>query len=137
MFPTSPKPELLPLPLNHHQTMPTEPTGPKPEETALGGATVEIQFTNGQSDVIHVRQLKLREMPQFARALEDPGAIIMLTCGRNAEWVDALTPESFERLALEADRVNRDFFMRWASLQKARLAALGPVQVAALGGKTS
>lgn len=100
-------------------------SGPTPEETTVGHATVNVTYINGQSEPIEVRQLPLRRMKQLALAIDDPAAVIMLTCGRKEEWVDALTPDSFELLASEADRVNRDFFVRWGAIQQRRLAVLG------------
>lgn len=109
----------------------TTPAGPTPLETCLGSTQIPIRYLNGQEESITLRQLPMRLAGQFARSLEDPAAIIALCASRKLEWTDALEPDSFERLVTECDRLNRDFFLRWTSMQRTRLAGLNEAAEAA------
>lgn len=99
--------------------------------TTLGHGQVTVKTITGQQETVLVKQLPLRQMRELALAIEDPGRVIQLCVGKPVEWIDRLTPDSFEALATEADRVNADFLARWARLQRSRVDRLGPLAAAA------
>jgi hypothetical protein len=82
-------------------------------ETIRGGVDLEVQLIGGGTEAVFVRQMPIRQMPQLLAALEDEPRMVELFCDRPEGWSDTLTPESFERLVAEGDRLNAVFFSRW------------------------
>lgn len=98
--------------------------GPTTTETLLGGTTLSVPLLNGQTEQVKVRQVPMRMMKELIGAMEDPAALIALCTGKKLEWTDYLTPEAFDALATECDRINADFLARWVRLQNARVKVL-------------
>jgi hypothetical protein len=103
---------------------------PTKTETLLGGAEFQVQFRDGKTENVIVRQVPLRQMKRFALAVEtvDDAALVELVCAKDAQWSDNLTPKSSMDLVRECRRVNADFFQCWAAEKvelRATLEALG------------
>jgi hypothetical protein len=94
--------------------------------TVCGGKDVEVKLGNGSSESVFVRQLPIKLMTQLLAALEDEPKMIELFCDRPAGWSDSLTPESFEALVSEGERINADFFGRWLQRRLKRQERLIP-----------
>lgn len=109
----------------------TSSSAPEPtvsqKAAALGGITVRVTLLNGLSEEVWVKQLPLRQMPDYAAAVDNPATLIRLCTGKADEWVDRLSAESFEALALKCDEVNSDFFSRWVALAQRRGANLSAI----------
>lgn len=82
-------------------------------ETIRGGVDLEVQLIGGGTETVFVKQIPIRQMPQLLAALEDEPRMVEIFCDRPEGWSDTLTPESFERLVAEGDRLNAVFFSRW------------------------
>jgi hypothetical protein len=82
-------------------------------ETIRGGVDLEVQLVGGGTEQVFVRQIPIRLMPQLLATLEDEPRMVELFCDRPEGWSDTLTPEAFERLVAEGERLNADFFSRW------------------------
>jgi hypothetical protein len=52
-------------------------------------------------------------MPQMMANLENENQLVELFCDRPKGWSDSITPESFEKVVQEGERMNTDFFVRW------------------------
>lgn len=93
---------------------------PTSMETLLGASVLKVNTLDGRSLDVRIRQLPVRDMPKYLAAQDDEPAMIELVCELDSKVVDALTQDSHAALIAEIERVNCDFFVRWAQRQKAR-----------------
>lgn len=104
-----------------------ETNGPTKIETLLGGrGPVTVQFTDGSTQEVTVRQLPISEMPRLAATIEDETAQAELYCGKPKGWAAKLTTESHEQIVVEGERLNADFFARWVARRARRQEILVP-----------
>ncbi len=93
-------------------------------EILAGGTNVIVQFDDQrEEETVFVRIIKLRQLQQYGQLViagDEAGQVGLFT-GKEAAWVEALANESAEKILEEGQRLNADFFVRWA----ARQAALG------------
>ena len=82
-------------------------------ENIRGGMDLELSLVGGGTEQVFVRQIPIRLMPQLLAALEDEPRMVELFCDRPEGWSDTLTPEAFEKIVAEGERLNADFFSRW------------------------
>lgn len=82
-------------------------------ENIRGGMDLELSLVGGGTEQVFVRQIPIRLMPQLLAALEDEPRMVELFCDRPEGWSDTLTPEAFEKVVAEGERLNADFFSRW------------------------
>ena len=82
-------------------------------ETINGGFEVEVRLIGGSCEKVFVRQLPIRLMPEHLARMENEPALVELFCDKPSGWSDTLTPESFEEVVIEGERLNADFFSRW------------------------
>lgn len=99
---------------------------PNAFETLMGGTQLEVNFRNGTSDTVLVRQLAVKLFPELLQAAGDEPRLVELYCEKQPGWSDTLTNESFEAVILEGQRVNADFFGRWLARQRDRMRAIMP-----------
>jgi hypothetical protein len=83
-----------------------------------GGKTITVRCNDGTEDVL-VRELPIRQLPEWLASLDDEVVMVKLTTGRDDAWVDALDRESFLALVDAATEVNQAFF---AGIVRRRLA---------------
>jgi hypothetical protein len=110
----------------------SEQNGPTKTETMLGG--VDILVTTqcqviGEAPVmetVKVKQLPVKQYPAYLAALDDETAMAALLTGKTQDWVENLDAPSHELLVSTGDRINRDFFGRWAERQRNRRELLVP-----------
>lgn len=86
-------------------------------ETLLGGRDLTITRLDGSTETVKVRQLPIRRFEALRATLADEPARVALYTGQPPPWADLLTPESFEAIIVEGDRLNADFFGRWLQRQ--------------------
>jgi hypothetical protein len=82
-------------------------------ETLYGGVELEVNLVAGGTEKVFVRQIPIRLMPQMMANLENENQLVELFCDRPKGWSDSITPESFEKVVQEGERMNTDFFVRW------------------------
>lgn len=81
--------------------------------TLYGGSEVTVTKLDGTTEVVKVRQLLIRDFPDFLKLLDDEPGQVDFYCSKTRGWGDTLTPASFEAVLTEGDKLNSDFFSRW------------------------
>ena len=84
-------------------------------ETLQGHGSLLVSFVDPSrpSETVFIRQLPLRDMEALLGAQGDEMRLAQVYTGKDAQWVDALSPASQEAVVSEGDRINADFFGRW------------------------
>lgn len=95
-------------------------------ETLFGGIQLEVALVTGGTETVFIRQLPVRLMPQMLASLEDENRLVELFCDRPEGWSDNLAAESFEKVVLEGERLNADFFSRWVQRRLTRQEKVMP-----------
>jgi len=95
-------------------------------EAMVGGVELTVKKIDGTEEKIKVRQVPIRRMAQYAVAIQDEGSLAKLFTEKDDQWIDSLTPESFEQIVEEGERLNSFFFARWIARQNARAEKLLP-----------
>jgi hypothetical protein len=95
-------------------------------ETLFGGAEIEVHLVAGGTEKVFVRQIPVRLMPQMLANLEDENRLVELFCDKPDGWSDSITPESFEKVVFEGERLNADFFSRWVHRRLTRQEKVMP-----------
>ena len=103
------------------------PTGPTKAETLRGNVTITVELNDGTWQPVIVRQLPIREMERWLSIIDDEPAVAELFASQPEGWSELLPPESIERIVVEGERLNRDFFGRWLDRRTARKEWLAPV----------
>lgn len=94
--------------------------GPTKIETLFGAINLQVTLLNGKEEVVIVRQIPIRLMPQYQSALNNEPRMVELLCDKPEGWSDTIAIRSFEQIVIEGERINADFFGRWRERQKAR-----------------
>ena len=105
---------------------------PTSTETLVGGMSFTATKIDATEEPVQIRQLPVRLLPQLLAALEDEPAMVELFCDKPKGWSDSLAPESFETIVTEGERINADFFSRWAQRRIQRVERLLPGSTAKL-----
>jgi hypothetical protein len=95
-------------------------------DTLFGGVELEVSMVTGGTEKVFVRQIPVRLMQQMLAALEDENRLVELFCDRPEGWSDNLAVESFEKVVLEGERLNADFFSRWVQRRLTRQEKVMP-----------
>ena len=95
-------------------------------ETLFGGLETDVKLHEGGTLTVFIRQIPIRLMPQMLAALEDENRLVELFCDKPEGWSDGLTPESFEKIITEGERLNADFFSRWVQRRLTRQERVMP-----------
>jgi hypothetical protein len=99
-------------------------------ETVSGGKLLSVTRENPDgttaTEQVKVRQLKIKEFPEYAAALDDEPKLASLLCSKTPGWADALTNESLEQIVREGKRINADFFERWCQRKRENIEVLNP-----------
>ncbi len=95
-------------------------------ETLFGGAELEVNLVAGGTEKVFVRQIPVRLMSQMLANLEDENRLVELFCDKPDGWSDSLAVESFEKVVLEGERLNSDFFSRWVHRRLTRQEKVMP-----------
>lgn len=99
---------------------------PTKTETMLGGMHFTAAKVDGAMEEVTIRQLPIREFPRLLAALDDEPAMVEVLCGKEKGWSETLSPEAFEQIVVEGERINADFFCRWVKRRLARQEKLLP-----------
>ena len=104
--------------------MPNETQPPTPLATVLGGIHLQARFRDGKTETVLVRELPVRELPSYARALDDEAKSVELLLGKPEGWADWLTNESFLEILTKADELNVPFLAAFLKrkIERARRA---------------
>ena len=94
--------------------------------TLLGGLPLKVTYQDGSSEELTIKQLPVKQMLPLLKAIDDEPAMAELFCGKPEGWSASLTPESFELVVEEGDKLNRDFFVRWVQRRQRRMKSLVP-----------
>jgi len=92
----------------------------------IGGLDLEVGLLNGTTEKVRVRALPIRLLPSYFAVMDDEPAMVELFCERPAGWSDTLAPESFEKILVEGEALNADFFGRWLRRRMERQERLLP-----------
>jgi hypothetical protein len=98
-------------------------------ETLIGGKELSVTMRDGKTETVKVLQLPIADYPKLLGSLENEEAQIELYCAKPAGWSKELMPASHDAVMEEAERINGDFFSRWAQRRMRKLEALRPGMV--------
>lgn len=104
----------------------TVESGPTTNETLLGEGTVHAFHLDGTCEATKVRQLRIRDYPEYLKAIDDEAKAIEVFTGKDAAWVDSLTPNACLEIITEGERINMDFFSQWVQRKLARQEKMVP-----------
>ena len=94
--------------------------------TMLGGVSMAVNFRDGTSDSVFIRQLAIREYDGYLRVFDNETETIELVLKKEPGWADLLTPESHAALMDQIQELNLPFLAGWAQRRMARGKALQP-----------
>jgi len=103
-----------------------EPSGPTPLETLNAGADLQVTLLDGTPDSVRLRQLAIGDCEKLLLASGDEIALACLYTGKDRAWFEGLDALSQERVVVEGDRINLDFFGRWFQRRLERQERLMP-----------
>lgn len=99
---------------------------PTPTETLLGGRKYTASKRDGSAEDIFIRQIGIEDCPAYLELQDDELRMIEFVCGKESGWARTLAPQCQAEVITEIERINADFFSRWAERQKARQERLMP-----------
>ena len=76
------------------------------DQTKLPGVEIEVTFIDGIMERVLVRKLHRRFYQQYLDLAHDESRVVELYVGRNAQWVDRLTEDSFEMILAKGNALN-------------------------------
>ena len=94
---------------------------------ALGGQELEATHSDGQTERVTVRLLKIAELPRYFELAENETALAAFVCSREADWPESLTAESLLDICDAAHELNFTNARRWAERRARQTEALLPV----------
>ena len=97
-----------------------------PTETLFGGKKHTVTKKDSTTEEIFIRQIGIEDCPAYLELQDNELAMIEFVCSKPSGWAKSLLPSVQEELIAECDRVNSDFFSRWAERQKSRAERLMP-----------
>lgn len=93
----------------------------------MGGKQVQVDFKNGDSGEVFVKELPVRKMGDFLAAVDNEVELIKMTiCNVDDEWVDNLTNDSFEALVEVSLDVNFPTCERWMGRRERLMKKVEP-----------
>jgi hypothetical protein len=104
-------------------------TAPNNFTTLLGGAAVTAVFQDGTTEEVKIQQLAVKHYPKLQSLGNNEPELVALYCGKDAAWVERLTPASHTDLITKAEELNADFFSRWQIRQQDRAKKLPKANV--------
>jgi len=94
--------------------------------TLLGTEEISVTKRDGTVETVSVRLLPISAYPAMLAQLDDEIAMVEFYCSKPKGWAETLTLESFEQVILAGEKLNMDFFSRWAQRRIARQERLVP-----------
>jgi hypothetical protein len=96
--------------------------------TLFGGRKAPVQFNDGRTEEITIRQLALRDYEKAFAVLDDEMALTALICGREKAWLlgskedgsDGITTDCYEALQVHIQEVNAKGFFVWSRRRAAK-----------------
>jgi len=89
-----------------------------------------VELEGGAKERVKVRQIKVAEYRRALGLSDDELALIAIVCDRDTQWVERLTPDSYQRLVAEFRGTSWAFFEYCERTVADRLARI-PKEVAA------
>lgn len=83
----------------------------------IGGEPVLVTFRanpDAEPQAVFVRELPVKEMPDYLGCHADEMKSVELFCKRPAGWAETLTRDSFERVLEKGEAINLPFLQRFA-----------------------
>lgn len=75
-------------------------------ESIVGTRPVEVEYEDGRTEMIEVRQIAVKHIPEYSRSLGDAVALLALATRRSKDWVQTLSISSFNALKKLNDEMN-------------------------------
>lgn len=95
-------------------------------ETLIGGKQVSVKFKGGTEEAVFVRQLPIRQLPEYLSKQDDEAGLIELVCDKPSGWSDGLTMQSHESLIEIVEAMNSVPFFAWLRRKVRRAERLAP-----------
>ncbi len=77
------------------------------------GKTVQVTKIDGSVEDVSVRLISITSYTQMASLMGDEAALVCAVCDRAGEWLDSITPASYEKLVEAFQATNGEYFSRW------------------------
>ncbi len=90
--------------------------------TLLGGKTIPVQFEDGTVGELKVRQFRLKDYELAFSLLADEIGLLALNAGQARQYIETLSPESFEAAFGVLKEINAGGFFSSAARRFARQA---------------
>lgn len=76
-------------------------------EILNGGAEIEVTLNDGRTEKVKVLDIPVRRRAEIGEAIgRGETEEVQLYTGRKLDWIDSLTPESFDKIIEEGHRLN-------------------------------
>ncbi|MEE4212847.1 MAG: hypothetical protein V2I43_26675 [Parvularcula sp.] len=92
-----------------------------------GGAPLEIHYTDGTTETVNVRLLKIREFPDYLRLVDNEPELADFLCSREAGWSENLTTGSLLDICDKGHELNFENACRWGQRRANLNEALLPI----------
>ncbi len=99
----------------------------------MGGKHVVAYHLDGTQEIVNLRQLPVRLLPQYLATIDDEAARLELIADRPAGWADKLKPDSHVELLEVGEGLNSDSFSAWLRRRVQRQEQLVPGSSGELG----
>lgn len=97
-------------------------------EKLEAGKTAKVIKVDGTEEEVKIRQVPLKDYKKGFTICEDEISRVGFICAKDEAWVYSLTPESYEMLAVETEKVNTHFFAFCARQQQELTARINQMR---------
>jgi len=99
--------------------------------TLVNAVPVEVTYRDGRKETITLAELSIRQLYVFIKHLgsSDTPALVALSAGKPADWVDTLSDESFDALTAAAIKLNFARAVARGQSDPVAAATLGPLLI--------
>lgn len=102
-------------------------------ETLKGGREMVAYTIDRKTEIVFLRQLPVRLLPQYLATIDDEAARLELLADKPAGWADKLTADSHVELLEVGEGLNSDSFSAWLRRRVQRQEQLVPGSSGELG----
>lgn len=92
-----------------------------------GGASLIVSHTDGTTETVTVRLLKIREFPDYLRLTDQEEALAAFLCGKDEAWAQVLTVDSLLDICDKGHELNFSNACRWGQRRANINEALLPI----------
>jgi hypothetical protein len=101
--------------------------------TLMGGKQIVAYHLDGTQEIVTLRQLPVRALPQYLATIDDEAARLELLADKPAGWADKIKPDSHVELLEAGEGLNSDSFSAWLRRRVQRQEQLVPGSSGELG----